>query len=585
MDDYEKDENSFASNPWSVDDATVFLKFCCPECDFQIPDLQMFSEHAIKNHSKSVALFGNVKDPEKIPIKKEDNEYEAENNFNESESQYDDFFSIKEENDSYMEEENIAPLEPVNENYESKPVEKIKAKTKSKPKFKDNFENMCDLCFESFDCPESLKNHRDVHQDGEFKICMHCNYRNKNWIHVKYHIDRHHPDHGEKQHFCELCGKGYIFKGTLQVHRKKSHSKEQNKQERVCHVCGFSTFSKDRIHRHILEKHEPEKHQKCPHCDYHTGYFSGIQSHIDGMHSELYDKNFDCCHCDKRFIFEHSLKKHLSKLQTRKQLLCKICGVQPMKLVDLLSHVKENHEGSMAESSGEKVTPLTIEKWGKKVVDQKVICDLCNAECEGQESLKKHKIEKHYDGKYKCCFYCDHKTPNMDNLRIHIDSNHPEHGEQKNLCDLCGRGFIFQVSCKRHKLQNHQRKSCHICGKEFFNNDTLKDHLISIHKTETLDLVCKYCPFTAKAKGRMKAHVAAKHKLENHKQCPYCEYHTHMIHRMHIHIDSKHPEHDKKKFSCDHCSRSFIFENSLKQHMNNITNGPKNWARKKMRKE
>ena len=47
-----KIEHSFSNNPWCVDDATAFLKFCCPECDYQIPDLQMFSDHAVDNHLK-----------------------------------------------------------------------------------------------------------------------------------------------------------------------------------------------------------------------------------------------------------------------------------------------------------------------------------------------------------------------------------------------------------------------------------------------------------------------------------------------------------------------------------------------------
>ena len=47
-----KVEDSFSNNPWCVDDASVFLKFCCPECDYQIPDLQMFHNHAIGNHTK-----------------------------------------------------------------------------------------------------------------------------------------------------------------------------------------------------------------------------------------------------------------------------------------------------------------------------------------------------------------------------------------------------------------------------------------------------------------------------------------------------------------------------------------------------
>ena len=53
-----KIEESFSNNPWYVEDATAFLKFCCPECDYQIPDLQLFSDHAVCNHEKSTVLFG-----------------------------------------------------------------------------------------------------------------------------------------------------------------------------------------------------------------------------------------------------------------------------------------------------------------------------------------------------------------------------------------------------------------------------------------------------------------------------------------------------------------------------------------------
>ena len=51
-------EDTFSNNPWCVDDVTAFLNFCCPECDYKIPDIQMFSDHAVENHTKSKALFG-----------------------------------------------------------------------------------------------------------------------------------------------------------------------------------------------------------------------------------------------------------------------------------------------------------------------------------------------------------------------------------------------------------------------------------------------------------------------------------------------------------------------------------------------
>jgi hypothetical protein len=76
-------EDTFSNNPWCVDDATAFLKFCCPECDYHIPDLQMFSDHAVENHIKSSALFGEETKNEEgvLLVKQEELEYENNDEF------------------------------------------------------------------------------------------------------------------------------------------------------------------------------------------------------------------------------------------------------------------------------------------------------------------------------------------------------------------------------------------------------------------------------------------------------------------------------------------------------------------------
>ena len=58
----EPDLASGMSNPWSVSDASVFLKYCCPECDYSNKNLPSFSKHALKNHVLASTLFNNDKD-------------------------------------------------------------------------------------------------------------------------------------------------------------------------------------------------------------------------------------------------------------------------------------------------------------------------------------------------------------------------------------------------------------------------------------------------------------------------------------------------------------------------------------------
>ena len=47
----------YNKNPWSVEDASIFLKYCCPECDFKNEDLSEFSSHAVFNHKNASVLF------------------------------------------------------------------------------------------------------------------------------------------------------------------------------------------------------------------------------------------------------------------------------------------------------------------------------------------------------------------------------------------------------------------------------------------------------------------------------------------------------------------------------------------------
>ena len=46
----------FDATPWSVENVAVFLKYCCPECDYNDGDLKIFSNHALENHER----YGNI---------------------------------------------------------------------------------------------------------------------------------------------------------------------------------------------------------------------------------------------------------------------------------------------------------------------------------------------------------------------------------------------------------------------------------------------------------------------------------------------------------------------------------------------
>ena len=55
-----------ADNPWNVADATMFLKYCCPECDYQITHLNIFEVHATTQHELSSIFFENIEIAKKL---------------------------------------------------------------------------------------------------------------------------------------------------------------------------------------------------------------------------------------------------------------------------------------------------------------------------------------------------------------------------------------------------------------------------------------------------------------------------------------------------------------------------------------
>ena len=77
-----KIEDGLALNPWEGKDVFAFLKYCCPECEFNNNDLQLFTEHAFENHTNAETLFsdqGNGQELRSTDIKVE--EFEDSNDF------------------------------------------------------------------------------------------------------------------------------------------------------------------------------------------------------------------------------------------------------------------------------------------------------------------------------------------------------------------------------------------------------------------------------------------------------------------------------------------------------------------------
>ena len=261
--------DGFENNPWSVEDASAFLKYCCPECDYQILNLEMFSRHALQNHVKSKEMFRIGKYDEKltnyeeIVINCEENQTNYEEtviNCEENQTNYENDLEIQTVNDFPLQSEEME-TDPFIKNYKiqlpeskedvenkkifhqepTKPIIK-RCKISNVPKGKKEIGVKCELCFSEFASKKELILHKlQKHQVGKDKCCVYCDFKHTSWLKLGNHIDSFHPEYAEPTYFCQICGKGFIFEENWQYHETQLHKTNR------CNVCNIDCLDRNKL--------------------------------------------------------------------------------------------------------------------------------------------------------------------------------------------------------------------------------------------------------------------------------------------------------------------------------------------------
>ena len=172
-------------NPWQGKDLSSFLKYCCPECEFNNDNIQSFSNHTFQNHSNATTLFSEeISNELKTDIKIE-----------------------------YLEDHHSN----VNENKDSNCVEKPKKKSSIKQKQESTIKEqvLCEICPILKITTSSLKllnSHRNKnHKNGKQFCCPHCDKTDSDWRKLVRHVSSNHQEHYENKFFCNICDKGFLF--------------------------------------------------------------------------------------------------------------------------------------------------------------------------------------------------------------------------------------------------------------------------------------------------------------------------------------------------------------------------------------
>ena len=588
-------------NPWAVSDASVFLRYCCPECEFQSKGLITFGEHALTNHHRSSVLF-----------KPEETELQCVNNADNSEAENCDplLIEAKEETNfekSVVEPENcgnlvVKKIESISAdsfqlNGGDKKVEKSRKRKQfmqtreefesepPKPNHSTNEENcnsskveailkdekkICKECGAICDTKLQLYEHCVQYHSNKKKPmyykCNHCDFVTDKCVEVTDHsLVVHKKEHqypcrcskcsttrktrnGLHSHvirshnstICEHCAKSFTNPAALSKHIRNMHSTETY----ICESCGFSTNSKSKLYNHNRSAHLTDKMETCPHCGKQFPHSTKLEVHIDRVHSDSGPKNYMCDKCDKTFIYERSLKNH--KYHCTKQ--------------------EWIHEQRKREKMGLTKKVTFHKPKGKPVANTKRMeptkCDYCDHVFTERTNIKSHFKMNHagqkiiLDGLDKFqCDMCGEIYFTETRLKLHYECTHGIH-EYKNTCDRCGRGYS-----EKHKCVYDEFK-CDMCDTTTTTKTSLNRHKVIVHGQDKVS--CDICHKNFKAQFQLDRHIKLSHS--NNVMCDIC--HRSIMNPYEL---KKHKAlvHKIEGFFCTTCPKKRVFtvEEKYRKHM------------------
>ena len=351
---------------------------------------------------------------------------------------------------------------------------------------------------------------------------------------------------------CEVCGKNFHSKTTLNSH-KGHHSRTNSlKYFRTNHVACADFKSKTVVdenvpklyecatcletfrHRNNLTRHERRSHAGrnakfiCPFCDKTFSWKKNLKVHKRRLHST--GNPFTCLQCNGQFATKRSRNFHRCCVEKKEASMKSKAVVKSNQAVDgrgekpyacdvcLESFQSKrslsNHERSHAGSS----TPF--------------VCSICHRGLSSKKSLIRHKRSQH-----------------STNVAMHLQCNSKSaskgdrSGHMNHLASKQGIGNSLQ---KNSLLANSDapsvsKYSCLPCNKQFLTHGGLYKHYRKKHAMSKSDLaqIRVHTDINVKLNGQHGCKPDAKDNV-GHWKCQYCNKKFQTAYGLHRHVKKRH---------------------------------------------
>lgn len=383
--------------------------------------------------------------------------------------------------------------------------------------------------------------------------CVQCGEVVNTFKELVGHVNKNHP---ADKCICDQCSKEFPKKKDLEGHIRSFHKPGGYK----CGECGdkFESFAKltthnDKTHGHI-----------CDVCFQSFQSKEERRSHMNEVH--IKDGGTNCALCNHFCETKHSYWQHLRKCKAKN---------------DALMNTKKLHKVKRGE-----------ERYNEVRTVRKNIACLFN-----MSNLMPFKF---YLGSFRC-YFCQTNLPDVEDLRKHVNSEHP-------VCDVNHKNMKLRRRQDDDLKVDTANLTCKLCQLSLENVESLIDHLVTEHdanydKTVPMKLIpfvlekdkypcllckekpvfvffgnllrhlneshsgnkviCTFCGESFRSKNNLRVHIK-KHHAPPTIPCPDCNlaFQTTLTLRTHV---AK--AHGKKAFKCNKCPETFTSPYLKRRHM------------------
>ncbi|XP_019871436.2 zinc finger protein 558 [Aethina tumida] len=244
--------------------------------------------------------------------------------------------------------------------------------------------------------------------------------------------------------------------------------------------------------------------------------------------SKLFDKPFLCNICDRIFMDNKNLKKHMREVHfiidqvvndVEKKFSCNICGRKYKHNKNLSVHLRSSH-GAGARPYRCTLCDATFalaSSWHKHRLvhmdDKRHQCPVCGKKFRQSSNLNGH-MKTHTGDKRHVCAVCEKRFATSSSLDVHMRSHT---GIKPYMCQSCDRCFASATELKKHSMKHTGERpySCWHCGKSFSRKETRDTHVR--YHTGQRPYACTICPKKYIAASHLRTHTKS-HTMEEKNQ-------------------------------------------------------------------